>query len=132
MVFCFLLIPVLPICPLDVLLFCFNPLCWYWQMCPVASLDAPVLILRLFCLSFLIEITKSIVWHFKAVLIDAFVIKTSVFVVIAFNSTHCHKMLISSSIVNVSWLYSLIPAYTNFPLTTYLLYLIVCYLLLIK
>ena len=132
MVFCFLLIPVLPICPLDVLLFCFNPLCWYWQMCPVASLDAPVLILRLFYLSLLIEITKSIVGHFKAVLRGVFVIKTSVFIIIAFNRTHCHKMLIFSSMVNVSWLYSLIPNYTHLPLIAYLLLLTSYRLLLIK
>lgn len=138
-------IPVLPICPLDVLLFCFNPLCWYWQMCPIASLDAPVLILMLFCLSILIWMIKSIVEHSKAVLIGVFIIKTSVFIIIAFDRTHCHQMLISSSIVNVSWLYSLIPAYTNFPFnylplisyrllfTAYkmitILYLHICYLL---
>ena len=81
----------------------------------VAYLDAHVLILKLFCLSLLIEITKSIVGHFKAVLRGVFVIKIYVFIVIAFDRTHCHKMLIFSSIVNVSWLYSLIPAYTNFP-----------------
>ena len=128
MVFCFLLVHVLPICPLAVLLFCFNPLCWYWQMCPVASLDAPVLILKLFCLSLLIEMLKSIVEHFQAVLRGVFVIKTSVFVVIAFNRTPCHKMLIFSSMVNVSWLYSLIPNYTHLPLIAYLL-LLISYLL---
>ena len=89
-----------------------------------ASLDAPVLILKLFCLSLLIEMIKSIVGHFKAILRGVFVIKTSVFVVTAFNRTPCHKMLVFSSIVNVSWLYSLIPAYTNLPFTTYLLSLI--------
>ena len=89
---------------------------------PVASLDASVLILKLFCSSLLIEITKSIVGHFKAVLRGVFVIRTSVFVVTAFNRTPCHKMLISSSIVNVSWLYPLIPAYTQlYPLTFYCL-----------
>ena len=93
------------------------PLFWFWGC---------------FTHLFLIEITKSIVGHFKAVLRGVFVIKTSVFIIIAFNRTPCHKMLIYSSMVNVSWLYLLIPAYTNFPLTTYLLYLIVCYLLLIK
>ena len=95
---------------------------------PVASLDAPVLILRLFYLSLLIEITKSIVGHFKAVLRGVFVIKTSVFIVIAFNRTPCHKMLISSCIVNVSLLYSLIPNYTHLPLIAYLL-LLISYLL---
>ena len=90
---------------------------------PIASLDAPVLILRLFYPSLLIEITKSIVGHFKAVLRGVFVIKISVFIAIAFNRTPCHKMLISSRMVNASWLYPLIP---TFLLTTYLLYLIVC------
>ena len=129
MVFCFLLIPVLPICPLDALLFSFNPLLMVLADVPaVASLGALVLILKLFCLSLLIEITKSIVGHFKAVLRGVFVIKTSVFVVIAFDRTHCHKMLIFSSIVNVSWLYSLIPNYTHLPLIAYLL-LLISYLL---
>ena len=120
----FLFIPILPIRPLDVLLLYFNPLCWYWQMCPRCLSGCPCLILKLFCLSLLIEITKSIVGHFKAVLRCVFVIRTSVFVVTAFNRTPCHKMLISSCIVNVSLLYSLISAYTDLPLTTYLLPLI--------
>ena len=133
MVFCFLLIHVLPICPLAVLLFCFNPLSVGIGRCaPIASLDAPVLILKLFCSSLLIEITKSIVGHFKAVLRGVFVIKTSVFILIAFNRTPCHKMLIFSSIVNVSWLYSLIPNYTHLPLIVYPLLLTSYRLLLIK
>ena len=98
---------------------------------PIASLDAPVLILRLFYLSLLIEITKSIVGHFKAVLRGVFVIKTSVFIVIAFNRTHCHKMLVSSRMVNVSLLYSLIPNYTHLPFIAYLLLLISYRLMLI-
>ena len=132
MVFCFLLIPVLPICPLDVLLFCFNPLCWYSQMCPRCLSGCPCLILKLFCLSILIEMIKLIVGHFKAILRGVFVIKIYVFIVIAFNRTPCHKMLIFSSIVNVSWLYSLIPNYTNSPLIAYPLLLTSCRLLLIK
>ena len=99
---------------------------------PVASLDASVLILMLFCLSLLIEITKSIVGHFNAVPRDVFVIKTSVFIIIAFNRTPCHKMLIYSSMVNVSWLYLLIPAYTQLPLIAYPLLLTSYRLLLIK
>ena len=99
---------------------------------PVASLDAHVLILKLFCLSLLIEITKLIVGHFKAVLRGVFVIKTSVFIIIAFNRTHCHKMLIFSSMVNVSWLYPLIPNYTHLPLIAYPLLLTSYRLLLIK
>ena len=98
----------------------------------VAYLDAHVLILKLFCLPLLIEITKSIVGHFKAVLICVFVIKTSVFIIIAFNRTPCHKMLIYSSMVNVSWLYSLIPNYTHLPLIAYPLLLTSYRLLLIK
>ena len=98
----------------------------------VAYLDASVLILKLFCSSLLIEITKSIVGHFKAVLRGVFVIRTSVFVVTAFNMTPCHKILISSCIVNVSWLYSLIPNYTHLPLIAYLLLLTSYRLVLIK